>query len=369
MRKFLWSAVTVAVVLGAIAWWMLSHRTFAADATAQSGNADAAPAVQLATVRYGAFPVVLDENGFAGAPAGAVAQLGFPNPGVLRTLYVRAGDRVRAGEPLAALDARSFALAASSARADQATAEIAARNASIALARERRLYTAGIVARKDVEDASAAESIAQAQTQSAADKAALAANDLDRATLRSPVDGVVTAVLRRAGEPVDPTTPVVVVSAAAQNVATLRVPSTDAAQIAAGDPVDLTVGGSRSHVMARVTAVVPAIDPGTQTATVTVDGLPEGTIAGTAVHARISVALLHGLLVPQSAIVADPQGGDDVVFEQQRRKDGSSTFAPVTVTVEHENAETALIGSGLRPGARIAAQGAFELLAPAGGGD
>ena len=39
------------------------------------------------------------------------------------------------------------------------------------------------------------------------------------------------------------------------------------------------------------------------------------------------------------------------------------------IVVKHEDGTTAEIASGVQPGERIAAQGAFSLLAPSGGGD
>ena len=388
-RRWTYLAGAAVLVIVAGIWWMLAHRG-AAESTAEM-----TPNVQLAAVRYGDFAVVLDESGFIGAPAGSSTQLAFASSGVLRTLYVHAGDRVVAGESLATLDVQPLALAARGAQADARAADAAATAAAVdrfstrlavdrnAVAREQRLYSAGVVALKDVEDARATlasdqadarsagaqSAAAQAQAASAADKAALAQNDLARATLRSPSDGVVTAILRRAGEPVDPSTPVVVVGPADQQEATLRVPSTDAAQIAAGDTVELVVSGSRQRTQGRVAAVISAVDPTTQTATVIVTGVPADAVAGAAVRARIAVARVRGLLVPQSAIVADPQNGDDVVFARQRQKDGSFKFAQVAVSVQHEDGTTALVASGLRPGERVAAQGAFELLAPAASSD
>lgn len=391
MRKNQMYVAAGAIVVVAIALaWFLSHRGGQAPA-----QADVTPNVPLATVRFGAFAVVLDETGAIGAPAGSSTQLAFASSGVLRTVYVHVGDRVRAGDALATLDLRALSLAASSAQADARAADAAASAAAVdrystrldvdrnAVARQERLYAAGVVALKDVEDARATlaadqadarsaganRNAASAAAASATDKAAAAQGDLERATLRAPIDGIVAAVLHRAGEPVDPSTAVIVVGPAAQHEATLRVPSRDAAQIAVGDPVQLVVSDSGERASGSVTAVVPAVDPSTQTATVTVSGLPADAVAGAAVRARITVAHVRGLLVPQEAVVADPQSGKDVVFAQQRQKDGSFKFAQVVVPVEHEDGTTALVGSGVRAGDRVAAQGAFELLAPAGGND
>ena len=389
MRKWIWALVAVVAVI--VAGVVYAKRS----TTPPPAASDAAPSVQLATVRYGEFAVVLNESGHVGAPAGTASQLSFPSAGILRDVYVHVGETVSAGQPLAALDTRSLSLAAQQAAADAQAADAQAAAAQIdrfgtklavdreAVARAQRLYRAGVGARKDIEAAqaqlaadladakaqSANRNAAQAQAQSASAKAQMASGDLSRATLTSPAGGVVTAVLRRPGESVDPSTPVVAIGSAQQAQATLQVPSSDAAQITPGDPAELRVAGVADPTAGRVNAVVPAVDPATQAATVVVSGVPASAVAGSAIAARITVAHVRGFLIPQTSIVQDPQSGDNVVFVEQKQKDGSTKFAQRTVSVAHEDGSTAEISSGLHAGDRVAAQGAFELLAPAGGGD
>lgn len=186
---------------------------------------DAAPQVPTAVVRYGDFTIVLSEAGRVGAPAGATSQLAFPSAGILGTMYVHVGERVSAGEALASLDGRSLGLAASAAAADARNASAQATAAAVdrysvklsvdraTVAREQRLYEAGVAAGKDVEAARAqlaadsadarasvaGRTAAEAQAQGAAARSQLANSDLARATLRSPIDGVVTAIARRPG--------------------------------------------------------------------------------------------------------------------------------------------------------------------------
>jgi multidrug efflux pump subunit AcrA (membrane-fusion protein) len=64
--------------------------------------------------------------------------------------------------------------------------------------------------------------------------------------------------------------------------------------------------------------------------------------------------------------VQDPQSGATLVFVQTRDKNGKMAFAERTVTIADQNGVQVLIGSGLHRGERIAAQGGFALLAPAG---
>jgi hypothetical protein len=86
------------------------------------------------------------------------------------------------------------------------------------------------------------------------------------------------------------------------------------------------------------------------------------------VSASIVTSTLHGIVVPTSAIVEDPQTGKTVVFVHDAHpKSGDPAFVLRTVRVRAGDDRTSVIGSGLRMGDRIAEQGGYMLLAPAGG--
>ena len=276
-----------------------------------------------------------------------------------------------------------------------------------ALAREETLYAGGIAAAKDVEaarsqlaadeaDASAlhaksggsgadavlvqaradyAQALADLRTaqaqvgnlaglsEHASAALAQAQSDEAKTTLRAPADGVVVQILKHAGESADVTTPVVELGPGAAESTTLYVAAADAAGIRPGDPVQLRLIRSVSDAGAKVSAVVPAIDPTTQQTTVVVDGMPSGGLPGDAVRADITVARQQGILVPAAAIVQDPQTGKTLVFVQ--RKDGSG-FDAREVVVAGSDADVADISSGLRAGESVAAHGAYELMSPSG---
>jgi HlyD family secretion protein len=350
----------------------------------------------LATATFGTYVKTVQAVGRVGAPAGTQSKLSFAESGVLQSVDVQIGDRVSAGQTLAQLDTSGLSLAAAQAQADANAARANLQQSQVdrfstklavdraAVRREESLYAAGVAPLKDVEaaraqlaadqaDAASARGQvagAQAQAQSAQDRAALARRDLTNGTLRSPSDGVVTAIYKRPGEAVDPTTPVVAIGPASSGEVTLDVTASDAAQIHAGDPVTFTIPGSRLSSVGRITGVSTAIDPTTQTATVTATGFPTGAPAGSAVQATIDVRRERGIIVPQTAVVQDPQSGDTLVFVQTRDKNGTAKFQQRPVSVAAQNGSQALVTSGLRVGERIASQGGFALLAPAdAGGD
>jgi multidrug efflux pump subunit AcrA (membrane-fusion protein) len=318
-------------------------------------------------------------------------------------LAVAAGrlNMLEQGGP-AALNSR---IAAQSA-ARQAALKVEADRAG--LAREQELLAAGVVAGKDV-DAARSQLAADEADQRAADaKVAAAGTDFqtaleqaraDLATARSdvqaargqaasaqarldtariayangvltaPAGGVVLAILKHPGEAVDPTTPVLEIGPAIGHSVTLPVPANVARRIEVGDTVTLHLTLARENVAnGKVTAVVPAVDPSTQVGTVVADGAPSDAISGDAVTATIVIGRVRGILVPSSAIVEDPQTGKTVVFVRESQvKPGESGFSSRAVAVRASDVNNALIASGLRAGERVAAQGGYTLLAPAGG--
>jgi len=308
--------------------------------------------------------------------------------------------------------AQSSRIAAESV-ARQSALKVASDRATVA--RDEALLAGGVLARKDV-DAARGQLAADLADQRAADAkvalagtdfatslqqgradVALAQNDLQTAraqsgvlgnqaasaqarlesariayangTLTAPSDGVVIAITKHPGESVDPTQPVLEVGPAVGRGVTLAVPASVARRIVVGDRVTLRMSQTRERVThGRVTAVVPAVDPATQLATVTVSGAPADVVPGDAVTATIVVGRVAGIIVPSSAIVQDPQTGKTIVFvRDDHPKAGESGFSLREVAVRASDAQTASITSGLRVGERLAARGGYALLAPSGG--
>lgn len=458
-RIVLWSALVVVAVI-AIGWYA-THRGNANNGAAAS--ASSGPSVTLAVARDGVFVDRVSAQGRIGPPAGSDTKLAFPSSGILDSVDVQVGDKVRAGQQLAALrraglsiavqqaNAQAAAAAASygggsvpsaalgSAQAKLAVAQAhlallqrggtaalssriaataAARQAALqvsadqtTLARQQALYHGGVVAFKDVQvalhqlatdlaaersaDAAVAAAGAQyeaafrqaqadvalgqsdvraataqgrvlgAQAQQAGAALAMAQRDLANGVLQAPSDGVVLSILKRPGESVDPTTPVMDLGPGSGNDVTLYVPADQARRIAVGDVASLNLTRRNEHSTGRVTAVVPAVDPTTQESTVIVSGVPADALPGDAVTASIAVAHIRGVLVPSSAIVQDPQTGKTVVFERMPGTKAGE-FTSKQVVVGADDSQTAVIVSGLRAGAQIAAQGGYNLLAPGG---
>lgn len=359
----------------------LSAAVAQAQADADAANASyGAGAVPAATVSSAAAKLAVAQQRLAtlqrGGPAALSTRITADSIARQAALKV-AGDRATiardeallAGGVLAQKDVEAARAQLESDLADQRAADSKFAAAGTDFAASVKAAGADVaVAENDLQAAHAQAGVLGGQAASARARLDTARIAYANGTLRAPNDGVVLSIAKHAGESVDPTQPVMDVGPALGRGVTLNVPADVARRIGVGDPAILHVAQTRERqTHGRVTAVVPAVDPTTQLATVTVSGAPPDAVTGDAVTATIAVGRTSGVIVPIGAIVQDPQTGKTVVFVRDaRRKAGESGFTLREVTVRATDATTAAIASGLIPGERIAAEGAYALLAPGG---
>lgn len=197
-----------------------------------------------------------------------------PQPGLLVRLQAALGDPVRAGELLAEVRSPGF-LAAQREFLDAVTAD---RLAQARLTRDRSLLAEGIVARRRLEETEAhAQAMAAARAEhsqmlrlaglNAADVDALEASRelLALLPLRSPMDGVVLAVLAQPGIGVSETDPLFRIGDLSTLWLEVDVPLSQVHGVRPGQRV--TVEG-QDAVGATVDSIGRAVDPQTQMVTV-----------------------------------------------------------------------------------------------------
>lgn len=295
----------------------------------QSAAAASPVAVQVETLRLGALPQVIDAGGTVRARTVAVVSSRIVSP-ILR-VHVKAGDRVRQGQPLVTLDARQLDAAASTARASLAAAtqgsaaaraELAAADAAFALARtshdriarlrERNSATAG-----ELDDAVAALRGAEARVQAARARLTESERAIDAArggvesasvsasyaVLTAPFDGVVTDKPADPGTMAAPGMPLVTVEDARRFRLEVSLDATGAPGAAPGMRVPVTVEeiGTLAGVIAES---APAVDPASHAFVVKID-LPDDARLRTGLfgRARFTGAAASTLSVPESAVI------------------------------------------------------------------
>lgn len=285
------------------------------------------------------------------------AKLSFTLPGRVSQRWVEVGDRVEAGDAIAALDRRGAnnRIAAAKAGVRQAREQLAQGHRD----RDRadQLAAEQAASRVDVESATHAVSL-YAASEDAARIELDEAKRLHRdGTLRAPFAGTIQRVEAEAGEFVGAGQPVVTLSGDALEIE-VQVPETVLADIATGDTatVALPLQGGRT-LQGRISSIGHGGQGAGRLFPVVVL-LPEDSdvVPGVTAELVLARAETSGVTVPVSSVV-DGGNGETTVFVieeglAQRR----------TVEVAELVGARALVVDGLEPGEAVISGGHFGLV-------
>lgn len=272
--------------------------------------------------------------------------------GYIRDLRVQEGDAVRVGQLLARIDAADVESAIRQAQAAFASAGAAANDARIDVERFQALFAQHHVSDSEMRKArlrqdAAAEALNQA-------RAALAAASAQRdyAEIRSPLDGVVVARLKRAGDLALPGAPILTLETGRGLMFETSVAEQQVARVAVGQPVAVRIDGIGAPLAGRVQRVVASADPVTRSYPVKI-ALPEtrGLLPGMFGRADFVLGETPVPVVPAAALVE--RGGLRGVFVVDDA--GTARFRWLRLGREWPDRVEAT--AGLRPGERIVAVG------------
>jgi len=278
---------------------------------------------------------------------GHVALLSAPAPTRVAQVFVSAGQRVAAGATLVVLEQAALRETARSADAALSTAE---RNYE----RAKSLSDAGILPRKDAEQASA--DLARARADVVA-----ARRVLQLSVLRSPINGVVTKMNAVLGASVDANQPLIEVADPSTVDIVMSVGPTEAATIKPGVKVDLRAGETANGELIGVGTVMDVsatVDSSTRSVSVRVRAATtrRPLRIGETIYGEIQIATrANAVTVPLDALV--PNGDGFKVFVVDAA--GTAHARPVTVGGRTET--VAAIKSGLKGGERVVTYGAYGL--------
>jgi multidrug efflux pump subunit AcrA (membrane-fusion protein) len=201
--------------------------------------------------------------------------------------------------------------------------------------------------------------VAEGTLQSAKGKYEGAAAMVSYASLRSPIDGVVTDRPLFAGETAAAGTPLITVMDTSSLLAKLHLAQAVAQRMKVGDKATVTIPGADDPVDAVVSLVSPALDPGSTTVEVWVK-LPNagGMIKpGTPAHvAIVGRTVPDALTVPTSALITAKDGSLAVMVVGE---DGAAHLKPVKVGIRLP--DTTQILSGIAPQNMVITGGGYGL--------
>jgi RND family efflux transporter MFP subunit len=211
--------------------------------------------------------------------------------GTIDTLLVREGTRVTKGQTLLQLDNRDV-------QADLARAKAEEENARTQLARMNALLKDEAVSKQEVENASRAFKVAEANR-----KAVLA--QLSYTVVKAPFDGVITEKRVEAGELASPGQPLLKMEDPLQLRLEATVAEGDLKAIAQGGRISVFIDALEAQALNGVVSqILPAGDPQTHTFIVKVD-LPKtpGLKSGMFGRFQLDKGTSQTILVPASAVV------------------------------------------------------------------
>ncbi len=133
--------------------------------------------------------------------------------GTLKKICVKEGALVKKGTPMFIIDQAPYIAAVDAAKAQVATARATLSTAQLNMEGKEQLYAKQMVGEFDLRRSRHAKEEAAAQLKAAEAELATARTNLNYTTITSPVDGTMSIIDFRAGELVDPSTPIASISA------------------------------------------------------------------------------------------------------------------------------------------------------------
>jgi RND family efflux transporter MFP subunit len=185
--------------------------------------------------------------------------------GQITKIFVKSGDRVKAGTPLLQIDPLKQQATLGSQEASRAAQEANLRYAQTQLERERKLFEAGVVSKQEFDNAQTAHDAAVAQLRSLGEQVNQQQVELHYYRVAAPMAGIIGDIPVREGDRVAVTTLLTTVDEPGTLEAYIYVPAERGKDLRVGLPVHLLDESGKPVSDARVTFVSPEVDNDTQT--------------------------------------------------------------------------------------------------------
>ena len=302
----------------------------------------------------GSIRAVIHATGDVNPAAGAEMLIVAPEPARIIEITKAEGDPVRRGEVLVRFEIPNLGAEALSKGAEATGAEERLRLARDNQTRLQDLFTRGVAARKEVEDASKDVSEAQMALSQAQAGRSSAQQLAERTTVVAAFNGIIAKRMHNPGDLVEAATSdaVLRVIDPARLQVDASVPIADLARIKMGAPARVMLAADQPPIPMKVVSRPAAVEPGTASAPVRLSFLSLSNLAvGTPVQTEIDAEEHAGVvLVPAEALVHE--GEENAVFvavgtKAQRR--------PVVVGItDKDHVE---ITSGVKAGEQVITRG------------
>ncbi len=322
--------------------------------------------IRLYTVTPAKFHKTIDATGVVDFDNDQATSVLAPFSGPVTRLLVSAGDQVKKGDPLAAVDSPDFAAAVSTYHKALATAHTNRHLADL----DKDLVQHNGVAQREAAQAETDAANAEAD-RDAALQALLSLNvpaqiikdiqegrPVAQATgiIRSPIAGTVVEKLITPGQLVETgTTPCFTVADLSRVWVMAQIFGADLASVSLSDAADVVSDAAPNALTGKVDNISALVNPDTRSVAVRVVVDNPARLLKKQMYVRVLIQSRQetsGLLIPVSAILRDDE---NLPFVYRAQSDGS--FARQRVTLGYRSHEQYDIAAGIKVGDQIVVEG------------
>jgi RND family efflux transporter MFP subunit len=272
--------------------------------------------------------------------------------GIVREVFVMAGNRVSLGQPLIQIDPDKQQAAVKAAESQRLSREADLAFARQQLARMQKLHDAGAVSRAELEQAETAYKNAEAQLAAVQSEITESEVELKYYRVTAPSAGVVGEIPVRLGDRVTPSTVITTIDQPEGLEAYINVPLERSMNLKLGLRVELLDADGQVIASNPITFIAPRADDATQTVLVkaTLRQMPPTVRVMQYLRARIVWSNEPTLAVPIVAVTR--VAGQHFVFVAEQ-DDKGFVARQKAVTLGDVLGEDYIVRRGLDPGARV----------------
>jgi RND family efflux transporter MFP subunit len=285
---------------------------------------------------------------------------GFRVMGRMISRPIKAGDRVVAGQMLAALDPLALELAAKSAAANLAGARAQYDHASANEARQSALLAKKTASQAVFDAAEQERAAAQASMAQAEANLAKAREQLSYAVLKADWSGVVTATNAEVGQTVAPGQAVLTLAEPSRRDAVIDAPDSVAEALWIGEKFNICMQlDPATQVAGTVREISPQADAATRMRRIKIglDNPPETFRLGATISARIAAGADSFIRLPDSALLRDGERARVFVVDPLSL---AVSLRDVQIAPDREEGRW-IVRSGLNEGERVVTAGVHRL--------
>jgi RND family efflux transporter MFP subunit len=321
-------------------------------AQAGAGGAFAMPPADVKTMTLAAKPVPRTSEFVAIVRSLRSTTIQPQVEGLVRRIFVSAGDRVEAGQPLVQIDPDKQQASVAGFESTRAAREADVAFARQQLTRMQKLFEAGAVSRAELEQAETAEKTAQAQLKAIQSQIRESQVQLQYYRVTAPAPGIVGNIPIRVGDRVDSSTEITTIDTGRGLEAYINVPLERAADLKPGLSVELLDATGKVIASNPITFIASRADDATQSVLVkaTLRTVPPGVRVMQYVRARIVWSTEPVLTVPVVAV--NRVSGQYFVFVAEAAENGT-VARQKPVSVGEVVGEEYVVRSGLKAGERV----------------